>query len=129
MPLAELGLVQMQPMERPMHGGGGGKARDAELGSGGHFGLGTGFGVFDADQEEARGGCGGAGGRTVAGGEEGGNGVWSKAVRASLDEGPDQVADHVVEESGSGNAVDKERVLGMPVGVSDGPNWGWGRFF
>ena len=36
MPLAELKLVEVQPVERAVDGGEGGEARDAELGGGGH---------------------------------------------------------------------------------------------
>ena len=39
---------------------------------------------------------------------------------AGFDEGADEVADHVVEEAGAGDAVDEEAVVLVPGGVVDG---------
>jgi len=48
-------------------------------------------------------------------------------MRAGQDEGPDQVADHVVEETVGGDAVEEEVVGGAPLGVGDGADGGVGR--
>jgi len=130
LPLAELRLVQMQPVERAMHRGCGGEACDAELGGGGHS-LSSRLGgrVFDGDEEEALGWGGGASGRAVAGCEQGRNRVRQEALRAGLDEGANEVADHVMEESVGRDAVDDQTVVDVPGGVGDGANWGRRRFF
>ena len=41
-------------------------------------------------------------------------------LAACFDEGADEVADHVVEEAGAGDAVDEEVFVLMPGGVVDG---------
>jgi len=41
-------------------------------------------------------------------------------MRAGLDEGADQIADHVVEEAAGGDAVEEEAVGGVPLRVGDG---------
>ena len=105
----------------------GGEAGDAELGGGGQA---SGArpqrsGIHDFDEEEAAGGCGGAGGGAVAGGEDVGDGVGGDAAGAGLDEGADEVADHVVEEAGAGDAVDEEVVV---VDARRSGGWcGWRR--
>src|SRR5450631_1935488 len=45
---------------------------------------------------------------------------------SGLDEGSDQVADHVVEKSCGGDSVDDERAFGVPMGVGDGADVGVG---
>jgi hypothetical protein len=72
-------------------------------------------------EEEAAGGSGRAGGVAVAGGEDGWDGVDGDAMGGGgFDEGAYEVADHVVEETGAGDAVDEEVFLLMPAGVGDG---------
>jgi hypothetical protein len=83
-----------------------------------------GSGVVDGDEEEAGGGGGGAGTGAVASGEQRGNGGGREAVRAGLDEGADQVANHVVEKAVGGDAIDEEVVGGAPLGVGDGADGG-----
>jgi hypothetical protein len=50
-------------------------------------------------------------------------------VRTSLDKGSDEVADHVVEESGGGDSVDEKALVRVPERVSDGADRGRERFF
>ena len=76
--------------------------------------------VFNLDEEETTGGSGGTGGGAVAGGEDGGDVVGGDAAAGGFDEGADEVADHVMEESGSGDGVDEEAVAAVPGGVVDG---------
>jgi hypothetical protein len=83
--------------------------------------------VFDLDEEETSGGCGGTGGGAIAGGEDGGDVVGGDAAAGGFDEGADEVADHVVKEAGTGDAVDEEAVAAMPGGVVDGAGV-WGGF-
>jgi hypothetical protein len=71
-------------------------------------------------EEEAAGGCGGAGGASVAGGEDGGDCVGGDATSGCFDEGADEIAHHVMEEAVAGDAVDEEVLLLMPGGVVDG---------
>ena len=66
---------------------------------------------MDRMQEEAAGGSGGAGGGAVAGGEDFGN-VGETCAAGDVDEGADEVADHVMEEAGAGDAVDEQGGLG-----------------
>ena len=157
LPLAELRLVEMEPVEGAMDRGECGQARDAALVVAVaviRFGLGVGKAVvlctiphpsqkregwgtrivgadgvgcmtgtafvFDLDEEEAAGGCGGAGGGAVAGGEDGGDVVGGDAAGGCFDEGADEVANHVVEETGAGDSVDEEAVAVVPGGVVDG---------
>ena len=59
LPLAELGLVEVQPVEGAMDGGEGGEAGDAALGGGGHE-VGSAVAVHqysNLDEEEARAGA------------------------------------------------------------------------
>ena len=79
-----------------------------------------GSGVVDGDEEEAGGGGGRAGTGAVAGGEQGGDGGGGEAMRATEDEGSDQVAHHVVKEAVGGDAVDEEVAGDVPLGVVDG---------
>ena len=78
LPLAELGLVEVQPVEGAVDGGEGGEACDAALGGGGRRVI-----VLDLDEEEAACGGGGAGGAAVAGGEDGWDCVGGDAVAAA----------------------------------------------
>ena len=82
--------------------------------------MGTRALVFDLDEEEAAGGCGGTGGGAVAGGEDGGDVVGGDAAACGFDEGADEVADHVMKEAGTGDAVDEEAVVAVPGRVVDG---------
>ena len=76
--------------------------------------------VDDLDEEEASGGSGRAGGATVASGEDVWDGVGGDAIGCSVDEGADEVANHVVEKTGTGDAIDEEILLMLPGGVVDG---------
>ena len=84
------------------------------------------FGVVDGDEEEAGGGGGGAGGSAVSSGEQGGDGAGVEPVGATLDEGADQVADHVVEKAVGGDTIDDEAIGGVPLGLGDGAEVGVG---
>ena len=114
LPLAELKLVDVQPVEGAMHRGRGGETRDAELSGGVHSSgasykvLGARFGIFHVDEKKAlrRGGWAGSG--AVACSQQIGDGVRRNAVRTGLNERADQVADHVVEESVGSDAVEKQ---------------------
>ena len=75
--------------------------------------------VLDLYEEEAAGGSGGTGGAAVAGGEDRGNFVGGDAMGGCFNEGADEVADHVVEETVAGDAVDEEVVLPAPGGMED----------
>ncbi len=77
-------------------------------------------GIFHGDEEETRGWGGGTCGCAIADGEQGGNCGGVETVSAALDEGADQVAHHVVEESVGGDAVEEKAVGGVPLGVGDG---------
>ena len=50
----------------------------------------------------------------------------SAAMRpgSGFDEGSDEVADHVVEEAGAGDAVGEEVIVAVPGGVVDGAGVG-----
>src|SRR5271168_136717 len=76
--------------------------------------------VLDLDEEEAARRRGGAGCAAIACGENLWDSVGGEAVGGRLDEGADEVANHVVEEAGSGDAVDEEVFLLVPGGVVDG---------
>ena len=76
---------------------------------------------MNLNQEEPTGGSRWAGGAAIASGQDGGDGGGVAAAGAGLDEGTDEVADHVVEEAGAGDPVEEEVVDGaMPGGGEDG---------
>ena len=77
-------------------------------------------GIIHRDEEEAGGRGGGASGSAITSGEQSGDGAGVEPVSAALDEGSNQVAHHVVEESVGGDAVDEEAAGGVPLGVGDG---------
>ncbi len=72
---------------------------------------------------------GGSGGAAVAGGEDGWDGVGGDAAGSDLDEGADEVADHVVKEAVAGDFIEEEVVLLAPGGVVESAGvcrwWGW----
>ncbi len=123
LPLAELGLVEMQPVEGAVDGGEGGEAGDAALGGGRWLGIEYSTSTRKRPRagrwDRRRCGCGRRG--------------WWGLCRARcdggrFDEGADEVADHVVEEAGAGDAVDEEVFVLAPGGVVDGAGvvgWGW----
>ena len=76
--------------------------------------------VFDLDEEEAFCGCCGAGGVSVSGGEDLGDGVGGDATGSGFDEGADEIANHVVEEACACDAVDEEGVVAAPGGLVNG---------
>ncbi len=81
----------------------------------------TGFLVFHLDEEEAGGGGGRASDGAVTRSKYRGDGVGGDAAGAGFDEGADEIADHVVEETGAGDAVDEEFFVLFPSGLVDGP--------
>ena len=80
--------------------------------------------VFDFYEEEATGGCGGASGGAVTSGEDFWDGVRRDAAQGALDEGTYEVADHVVQEAGAGDAVGEEVFVLGPVGEVHGADVG-----
>ena len=70
--------------------------------------------VFDLDEEEASCRCGWASGVPIVGGEDFGNSVGRDASGSGLDEGSNEIADHVVEKACAGDSIDKEMVVTMP---------------
>jgi len=63
-------------------------------------------------------GCG-AGCGAVAGGEDARDGVCGEGSAADLDEGSDDVADHVVKEAGAGDAVVDKVVFEGDLGCEE----------
>lgn len=90
--------------------------------------------VFDFYEEEAGGRSSGTGGGTVAGCENFRDDAGGDATGACFGEGAYKVANHVVEEADSGNAIDEDAFLLAPMGMMDGSDGGcalWlvGRWF
>ncbi len=79
-----------------------------------------GGGVFDGGEKEALWGSGWAGGGAIFGGEDAVHLGWREAAAADVNEGADDIPDHVVEEAGAGDAVGDPRGGALQVGVVDG---------
>jgi len=77
--------------------------------------VGLGLRIFDGEEKEATGRCGRSGERAVAGGEKLRDGIGIHTPGTALNEGADQVANHVVEEAGCGHGVNKKSFALAPL--------------
>ena len=130
-PSTQLRLMQVQPVKGAMDRGEAGEAGDALMGGGRHDVLCrlARFSprlVVHFEKKEALRGSGGAGGGARPGGEDRGKSLGRGASAANVDEGSDEVADHVMQEAGAGDAVDQEVRIAVPGGGEDGSDGGLG---
>ena len=84
--------------------------------------------VFNGVEEEAAGRSGGSGFGAIMCGEDGGDGIEAHVAASDIENGADEIADHVVKKPVAANAIDEElKAVGclfVPGGGVDGANGG-----